>query len=62
MRCTNAYREGARSTRRCIYRKQRDLDTLVSTRTELPAVAPGVEAHVSSFWKPTGHGRVRIAE
>jgi len=32
MRCTQGYREGTRSMRRCIYRKQLDLDTLVCTR------------------------------
>jgi hypothetical protein len=32
MRCADGYREGTRSVRRCVYRKQLDLDTLVSTR------------------------------
>jgi hypothetical protein len=32
MRCAYGYREGTRSVRRCVYRKQLDLDTLVSTR------------------------------
>jgi len=32
MRCTKGYREGTKSMRRCIYRKQLDLDTLVCTR------------------------------
>ena len=32
MRCTQGYREGTKSMRRCIYRKQLDLDTLVCTR------------------------------
>jgi hypothetical protein len=32
MRCANGYREGTKSIRRCVYRKQRDLDTLVCTR------------------------------
>jgi hypothetical protein len=32
MRCTAGYRESTRSMRRCVYRKQLDLETLVSTR------------------------------
>ena len=32
MRCANGYREGTRSMRRCVYRKQLDLETLVATR------------------------------
>ena len=32
MRCANGYREGTRSIRRCVYRKQLDLDTLADTR------------------------------
>src|SRR6202166_1451132 len=32
MRCTHCYRQQARSMRRCVYRKQLDLETLVSTR------------------------------
>jgi hypothetical protein len=32
MRCADGYREGTRSMRRCVYRKQLDLDTLVCTR------------------------------
>ena len=32
MRCAQGYREGMKSIRRCIYRKQLDLDTLVATR------------------------------
>ena len=32
MRCTQGYREGTKSMRRCIYRKQLDLETLVCTR------------------------------
>jgi hypothetical protein len=32
MRCTQGYREGTKSMRRCIYRKALDLDTLVCTR------------------------------
>jgi hypothetical protein len=32
MRCADGYREGTKSMRRCVYRKQLDLDTLVCTR------------------------------
>jgi hypothetical protein len=32
MRCTQGYHEGTKSMRRCIYRRQLDLDTLVCTR------------------------------
>jgi hypothetical protein len=32
MRCANGYRESTRSMRRCVYRKQLDLETLVATR------------------------------
>jgi hypothetical protein len=32
VRCADGYREGTRSMRRCVYRKQLDLETLVSTR------------------------------
>jgi hypothetical protein len=32
MRCTDGYRESTKSIRRCVYRKQLDLETLVSTR------------------------------
>src|ERR1700737_1463180 len=32
MRCADGYREGTRSMRRCVYRKQLDLETLVCMR------------------------------
>jgi hypothetical protein len=32
MRCAQGYHEGMKSIRRCVYRKQLDLDTLVCTR------------------------------
>src|SRR5277367_3172140 len=32
MRCANGYREETRSMRRCVYRRQLDLETLVVTR------------------------------
>jgi hypothetical protein len=31
-RCANGYREGTRSMRKCVYRKQLNLETLVCTR------------------------------
>ena len=38
MRCANGYRQETRSMRRCVYRKQLDLETLVcDARAELPA-------------------------
>jgi len=32
MRCAHGYWEGTRSMRRCVYRRQLDLETLVATR------------------------------
>ena len=32
MRCADGHRESTKSIRRCIYRRQLDLDTLVCTR------------------------------
>jgi hypothetical protein len=32
MRCANGYRQETRSMRKCVYRKQLDLETLVATR------------------------------
>jgi hypothetical protein len=32
MRCANGYREETRSIRKCVYRRQLDLETLVATR------------------------------
>jgi hypothetical protein len=32
MRCAHGYRESTRSIRKCVYRKQLDLDTLVAIR------------------------------
>ena len=32
MRCADGYREGTGSMRRCVYRKQLDLETVVATR------------------------------
>ena len=36
MRCASGYRESTRSMRRCVYRKQLDLETLVCTRGSKP--------------------------
>ena len=40
MRCANGYREGTRSMRRCVYRKQLDLETLVCACTTTVAILP----------------------
>jgi hypothetical protein len=40
MRCANGYREGTRSMRRCVYRKQLDLETLVATCHTTVAILP----------------------
>jgi hypothetical protein len=34
MRCANGYRQETRSMRRCVYRKQLDLETLVAPVTQ----------------------------
>ena len=63
MRCADGYREGTKSIRRCVYRKQLDLDTSgLHARPELPAFAPGVAAHVSGLRKSQRDGRVRAAD
>jgi hypothetical protein len=42
MRCANGYRQETRAIRKCVYRKQLDLETLIATRgTELPAGEAG---------------------
>jgi hypothetical protein len=40
----------------------RPRDARQYARAQLPAVAPRVEAYVSSLWKSTGYGRVRTAD
>lgn len=63
MRCAQGYREGMKSMRWCVYRKQLDLDTVVCTRAaELSALAPGVSADVPGVRKPLHNGRVRTAK
>ena len=50
--CADGHREGTKSIRRCIYRKQRNLDMLVlHARTKLSAFPLKGAAHVSSVWK-----------
>ena len=57
MRCANGYREETRSMRRCVYRRQLDLETLVChARAELPAFTAGIEADVSGLWESEGSG------
>ena len=47
MRCANGYRLETRSMRKCVYRKQLDLETLVATRrAELSAFTAGDASHV----------------
>ena len=59
MRCANGYREGTRSMRRCVYRKQLDLETLVATSgPNFPTIAARGEVDVPSLWISKGHGRV----
>jgi hypothetical protein len=40
VRCANGYRQETRSMRRCVYRKQLDLETLVATRHTTVAILP----------------------
>ena len=42
MRCADGYREGTKSIRRCVYRKQLDLDTL-DARTRMATSSPSPE-------------------
>ena len=59
MRCANGYRQETRSMRRCVYRKQLDLETLVATRgPNFPLSRLKVAPHVSSLWKSKGDGGV----
>jgi len=57
MRCANGYRQESRSMRRCVYRKQLDLETLVATRrAELSTWEAGREADVPCVRKQEGDG------
>ena len=47
MRCAKGYRESTKSIRRCVYRKQLELDTLVCTRgPNFPSLKVGVAIDV----------------
>ena len=51
-RCANGYRQETRSMRRCVYRKQLDLETLVCTRgPNFLALKAGGEIDVPGLWK-----------
>ena len=57
MRCANGYRLETRSMRRCVYRKQLDLETLVCyARAELPAFKAGRAVDVPSLRESKGDG------
>jgi hypothetical protein len=57
MRCANDYRQETRSIRKCVYRKQLDLETLVATRrAELPTGEAGRAFDVPSFRKQESDG------
>ena len=59
MRCANGYRQETRSMRRCVYRKQLDLETLVlHARPQLPDLKAGVAPHVSRLWESESDGGV----
>ena len=59
MRCADGYREGTRSMRRCVYRKQLDLETLVCTRgPNFPLSRLEFAPHVSGLWKSEGDSGV----
>ena len=60
MRCNGGYRQETQSMRKCVYRKQLDLETLVATRGPKlsPSHASVFAPLVSSLWKSTGDGRV----
>ena len=62
MRCTDGCEEHQVHAA-MLYRKQLDLETLVSTtRPELPVVAAGVAADVPGLRKSPGNGRVRTTD
>src|ERR1700724_4135302 len=68
MRCVNGYRQETRSMRKCVYRKQLDLDTLVATRgpnfplsrleARLMCPACGSRRVTVVFEPPTNYGAV----
>ena len=56
MRCADGYREGTRSMRKCVYRKQLDLETLVATRgPNFPLSRLEIAADVSGLRELSGH-------
>jgi hypothetical protein len=68
MRCSDGYREGTKSIRRCVYRKQLDLDTLVCTRgpnfplsrLESRLMCPACGSrHVTAVFEPPTNRQVR---
>ena len=62
MRCSDGYREGTKSMRRCIYRRQLDIDTLVCTRgPNFPLSRLEFAPHVSGLREPKRYRRVRTA-
>jgi hypothetical protein len=72
MRCADGYREGTKSIRRCTYRKQLDLETLVATRgpnfplsrleSRLMCPACGSRQVTVLFEPPAGAGRARMGQ
>jgi hypothetical protein len=63
MRCSGGYREGTKSVRRCVYRRQLDLGHVgLHPRSELSALASGVSAHVPGLRKSQRNRRVRTAD
>ena len=69
MRCSDGYGEGTKSVRRCTYRKQLDLDTLICTRgpnfplsrleSRLMCPACGSRSVIVVFEPPTNRNVVR---
>jgi hypothetical protein len=63
LRCADGYREGTKSMRRCVYRKQLDLETLVTTRgPNFPLSRLESRLICPALWKSAGDGRVRTAD
>jgi hypothetical protein len=59
MRCTNGYRESTKSMRKCVYRKQLDLETLVATRgPNFPLSRLEQRLMCPSLWEPEGDCRL----
>ena len=69
MRCANGYRQETKSMRRCVYRKQLDLESLVATRgpnfplsrLESRLMCPGFRnRRVTVVFEPPSNAQVRI--